>query len=95
MARRTPSAEVKFADVPPPNRRYNWPVIAEKLRAHPMEWAVIFTRDKTSIVVALRAGHIVTMRPQAGMEYKTRNNLREPEKTCTLYARYNPDLDEE
>lgn len=75
---------------PPPNTAYDWEAIAEDLRARPGQWAKVFEGDRTSYVVAIRSGSIRALRPEDGFEVKTRDNTREPVRTCTLYLRYNP-----
>lgn len=76
---------------PPPKRQsYDWRRIADDLRARPMEWALIFKHDRTSLVNALRQGAIVALHPQLGFEIRTANNTRNGQRTCDLYLRYNP-----
>jgi hypothetical protein len=70
--------------------RYDWSVIAEKLRANPNAWAKVFDDDKTSLVNAIRQGAIRVLDPTLGFEVQTRNNVREPERRCALYMRYVP-----
>lgn len=70
--------------------RYDWPVIAEKLKTQPGEWAKVFDKDKTSVVNALRQGKIAVLHPDLGFEIRTANNVRKP-RTCSLYLRYMPD----
>lgn len=80
----------------PPERpvRYNWYAISRQLKKKPGKWAKVFDRDRQSLVVALRSGSITALQPENGFEFQTRNNDRStPQRTCTLYARYNPDAD--
>lgn len=84
---------VQFADPPNVPTRYDWAAIAGQLKAQPMKWALIFTRDRTSIANAARQGSIAVVKPGAGFEYRTANNTREPDRTCSLYMRYNPSKD--
>ena len=97
MTRRRPSpepeviAQVTWEDPAPAKQAYDWPAIAEKLRANPMAWALIFERDRTSLVNAIRQGNVSAIRPRDGFEVRTRNNVREPHRTCSLYMRYNPE----
>lgn len=90
------AAAIKFG-TPPPARevRYDWPAIADKLRARPEEWALIFTGDRTTLVTALRAGSIRALRPRAGFEVRTANNTRGTPRTCDLWMRYVPAKNEE
>lgn len=77
---------------PPPKRQsYDWGKIANDLRARPMEWALIFKNDRTSLVNALRQGSITALHADLGFEIRTANNTREPIRVCDLYLRYNPD----
>src|SRR5262245_65624582 len=75
---------------PPSKSMYDWDAISRQLRANPMKWAKIFERDRTSIVNAIRQGGVTALHPDLGFEVKTRNNLREPERVCSLYLRFNP-----
>lgn len=101
MPKRKPSpdppviSEVSWEDPTPPRQAYDWPAIAEKLRANPMAWALIFEEDRTSLVNAIRQNSVSAVRPRDGFEVRTRNNVREPHRTCSLYMRFNPDLVEE
>lgn len=74
----------------PPRRRqqYDWDAIAAKLRSQPGDWAKVFEHDKTSIVNAIRQGAVLPLSPTLGFEIKTRNNVRYPVRTCSLYMRY-------
>jgi|SRR5262245_4715879 len=85
-----PLSEVEFTD-PPVRYRYDWTAIAEKLRAHPMEWALIFTEGPTSTVNAVRQGKVKTIHPDLGFEVMTANNTRVSPRTCDFYLRWNPD----
>lgn len=86
-----PVRTVTFTNPPEKRGRYDWSAISEELRAHPREWAMIFEKDKTSIANAVRYGFVGSMHPALGFEYRTANNVRYPERVCTLYARYDPD----
>jgi hypothetical protein len=82
---------------PPPSRgkgRYNWVMIAARLREHPGEWATIFEQDKVSVANAVRQGSVGVVHPDLGFEYRTRNNVRGsgPDRVCDLYMRFNPDM---
>jgi hypothetical protein len=84
-------------ETPPPrrDRRYDWASISAQLRVHPNEWAKVFDDDVASIVTAIRIGSIKSMRPEVGIEVRTTNNTRNPERRCTLWARYVPENDTE
>ncbi len=86
-----PTAEIEWKDPPSGRRRYDWESIADQLREHPMDWALIFERDRVSVVNAIRQGQVAPVHPDLGIELKTRNNTREPIRTCSLYLRFNPD----
>ena len=89
-------AAVKFGD-PPPERKpapYDWPKIADKLRAKPGEWALIFKQDKASYATAIRIKGIKALHPDKGFEVRTENNVRTPSpRICDLWMRYNPEKD--
>lgn len=85
-------SEVVWESPPPIGQgRYDWGVIAEKLKTQPGEWAKIFDGDKTSIVNAIRQGNIKAVRPEDGFQVRTANNVRRPVRMCTLYMRYSPE----
>jgi hypothetical protein len=84
-------SEVAWEDPPPKRTSYDWPVIADTLRKNPMEWALIFRNDRTSVVNAMRQGAIAPLHRDLGFEYRTANNVRLPERRCDLYVRFNPD----
>lgn len=75
---------------PARQRRYDWSAIAAHLQANPGEWARIFERDRTSLVNAIRQGAVKPLDPALGFEVRTRNNVRAPDRVCTLYMRYVP-----
>lgn len=77
------------------NQRYDWAQIARELRAKPGEWGVVAEVIKMSTVTALRQGSIRVLAPELGFEIETRNNVREPIRTCQLWMRYNPDKDDQ
>ena len=85
-----PVSDVTWEEPAESRPRYDWSVIAEKLRANPDEWAKIFDDDKTSLVNAIRQGAIRVLDPTLGFQVQTRNNVREPERRCALYMRYVP-----
>jgi hypothetical protein len=76
----------------PPGRpaRYDWAAIAAKLQDNPMQWALVFTQDRASLVNALRQGGMRALHPDLGFESRTSNNVREPVRICDLYMRFNP-----
>ena len=79
-------------EVPPPEGRnkYDWPAIAVLLQSRPGQWAKIFDEDRVSIVNAIRQGSVRILAPENGYQIRTRNNVRYPERKCTLYMRYVP-----
>lgn len=81
---------VDFGKQPPDRERYDWDAIALQLRQHPGEWALVFEHGKTSIANALRQGSITAIDPSNGFEIRTANNTRAPDRTCTLWLRWNP-----
>lgn len=74
---------------------YDWAGIAAQLESRPMTWAKVFDRDRQSLAVAIRVHGITALWPEKGFEVRTRNNTSRDLGTpmCTLYLRYNPDLD--
>ena len=87
---RGPVRSVTWEEPAVPRMRYDWPAIAEELRSKPREWGKVFESDKTSIVNAIRQGAIAPLNPTLGFEIRTRNNVRYPERRCSLYMRYMP-----
>jgi hypothetical protein len=85
-----PSSEVIFTDPPEKNARYDWEAIAQTLRAHPNQWALIFERDKTSVANTVRYGFIAVLHPDLGFEYRTANNVKVPSRMCSFYMRFVP-----
>jgi hypothetical protein len=99
-----PVATFVWDDPPPTDRdgrpRYDWSALARQCREHPMQYAKVFDRDRTSLATAIRIGGIKVLRPELGFEVKTANNTRgnplhNPPipRTCTMWVRYNPDKD--
>lgn len=89
-----PRSTVEWETPPPTGKnRYNWVVIADQLRAQPLEWGKVFDRDKISVVNAIRQGSVKPLRPDLGFEVRTANNTRAPGRMCSLYIRYNPERD--
>jgi hypothetical protein len=86
------TADVEWVEDLPPERntKYNWLAISRQLQARPGEWAKIFDRDRTAIVNAIRQNNIHAVRPLDGFQVRTRNNVRDPVRMCTLYMRYVP-----
>lgn len=90
----TSGEESKVASVtweaPPTDGRvvYDWTAIAKKLKSRPGQWAKVFDDDRTSLVNAIRQGAVRPLAPSLGFEVRTRNNVREPIRKCSLYMRY-------
>lgn len=82
-------ADVTWEDLPPPTgATYDWTAIASALKSRPGEWAKVFENDRASLAVAIRQGSVNALRPDLGFESRTRNNVRSPRRTCTLYMRW-------
>lgn len=64
-----------------------------KLRNRPEDWLMIFEKDVSSIVVALRNDDIKALTSDQGFEVRTANNTQKAPRTCTLYMRYVPAAD--
>lgn len=77
------------------NQTHNWDAVAEGLRSTPNEWGVVAEVIKSSTVNAIRQGSVRALAPELGFEIRTRNNVREPERTCQLWMRYNPSKDDQ
>lgn len=82
-------SEVEFTE-PPGKIMYDWAGIAAQLRDRPMQWALIFSNDRYSVVNAIRIGGIGAVHPDLGFETRTARNVRHPVRKCDLYMRYNP-----
>jgi hypothetical protein len=73
--------------------RYDWVAIAAQLKAHPLEWGKIFDQDKISVVNAVRQGDIKPLHPDLGFLVRTANNIRTPQRVCTMFLMYDPARD--
>jgi hypothetical protein len=75
---------------PPVKRvpRYDWADTARRCRRRPGKWFLVFEDDLTSLVVAIRAGAIKSLRPEDGFETRTANNTRGNPRKCDLYVRW-------
>lgn len=87
------TSTLSWEDPPPVRRKYDWDAIAAQLESRPGKWAKVFERGPTSTVNAIRQDSVRALTSFRGFEIKTSNNVREPDRTCTLYLRYNPDKD--
>lgn len=83
-------ATVSWEEPPVYKLSYAWDTIAAQLRLHPMEWAKVFSDDRTSVANAIRQGSVAAVHPDLGFEIQTTNNVRGPIRTCDMYMRYNP-----
>lgn len=92
------NTELRFTDLPTKHQRrrtFDWDAIYTELRDHPAQWALISERGNISTYNAIKQGKIKNFNPKIGVEVKTANNdFTVSPRTCDLYARYNPDLDE-
>jgi hypothetical protein len=68
----------------------DWAEIAERLRANPGRWLLIFEGQRASLATALYLDHISAVRRADGFEVRTANNTRDYPRTCDTYLRYNP-----
>lgn len=86
--------EVTFQD-PPPMRvvKYDWTAIAKRLKRRPGEWALIYEVDSSGYAVAIRSNKVTALKREHGFESRTANNTTGPNRTCSLWLRYNPDND--
>lgn len=76
---------------PPGGAKPDWTAVAKALRSRPMEWLRVFTHGRESWANSLNRGRIRALRPDLGFEFTTTNNTRDYPRTCTLYARWNPE----
>jgi hypothetical protein len=90
---------VRFAD--PPTKKwtkytnFDWEAIYAELRANPGEWAVLAEPGYISTYNSYAQGKISTFNRALGVEMRTTDNdVKAKPRTCTLWARYNPDYDE-
>lgn len=92
----TNQAQVTWVGKPPPrgHNRYDWESVEEQLRSRPGEWARIFENGRVSVANALRQGSVRILAPSKGFEVRTRDNVRTPVHTCTLFMRYVPEKDQ-
>jgi hypothetical protein len=92
-----PSAGVAFGPLPSTGGRgkYDWVAIAERCKAQPGEWLLVFEGDRRSIAVAVREQSVTTVTADKGFESTTRNNkAKEVPPVCDLYLRYVPANDQ-
>lgn len=88
-------APLKFEDPPPrQDRRYDWASIATQLRIKPGQWAKVFDNDRASLATAIRIDGIKALRADKGFVVRTTNNTREYPRTCSMYLKYEPELDQ-
>lgn len=87
------ASDIEWVKSLPPHGRsaYDWEAIAAQLRRRPMKWGRIFVEDKASIPNAVRQGSVAAVHPNLGFEVTTKNNVRTPTRTCSMFMRYNPD----
>lgn len=93
MTTEQPKGIEGWEDPPVRPQRYEWDAIAKQLRRRPGKWAKVYDKDRTSITVALRSGHIAALKPEKGFVFRTSNGTRDQPRTCTLHAKYDPDFD--
>lgn len=89
---------MRFADPPTKYRRratYDWDKIYAAIKDNPGEWAVIAEPGTVSTYNAVTQGKIKNFLPAMGIEMRTSDNdFKATPRTCTIWCRYNPDLDE-
>lgn len=94
MAEGDKQTSVEWEQPPPSQKnRYDWVAIAEQLKAHPLEWGKVFDKDRISVVNAVRQGDIKPLHPDLGFVVRTTNNVRSPQRVCTMYLMYDPAKD--
>jgi hypothetical protein len=84
-----------FEDPPPVQTgKYDWPSIAQKVKAQPMQYLKVFDDDRHSFTVSVRQGSVTSLHPDKGFEVSTRNNhVEDGRRMCAMYLRYNPSKD--
>lgn len=89
---------LSFVDPPEKFRRrraYEWTAILAALKDNPGEWALLAEGGMHSTYTAVTQGKTSAFHPSLGVEMRTANNdMTTKPRTCDLYARYNPDLDQ-
>lgn len=83
--------EIKFEEPPQvtrpgrmPDRKYV--LIAEALKYHPGEWALILEKGHQTTAARIRSGRISAFRPAGHFEATARNT--DEQGRCRVYARY-------
>jgi len=91
---------VEFTEPPEKYRKrvaYDWDTIYANLKANPGQWAWLNPGHVATVgtYVAVTQGKIKNFQPSMGIEMRTSDNdYNAKPRTCNLWARYNPDLDE-
>jgi hypothetical protein len=86
-----------FKDPPTQGKRvrYDWDAIYAALRDNPGEWALLKEGGTISTYNAVTQNRIKNFNPTMGVEMRTaNNNFKVKPRTCDIYVRFNPDLDE-
>lgn len=95
MSSDTKSPRMKFGEPPTPRGpAYDWAYIAKRLKRRPGEWALVFEKDRVSLVNAIKAGSISALREEDGFITRTENNKRLKPRICDLWMCYDPDKDQ-
>lgn len=86
---------IEFSEPPPPRAgKYDWSSIADKLLAKPGEWALIYTKDKTTYASSIRGNCVNALKREHGFVSRTANNTTTPgDRTCSLWLMYDPSKD--
>jgi hypothetical protein len=88
---KTKKAPVGMSWSSPPDDKPDWAAVASALRTRPNEWLRVYVHGRESWANAMSRGRIRALRPDLGFEFRTTDNTRDYPRTCTLYARFNPD----
>lgn len=82
-------SQIRFEDPSPHRRRkFDWEAIAEELRAHPNQWAIVAENDYTGVASQIKNGTYKAFRPVGRWEATVRGVDLKTGKAAKIYARY-------
>lgn len=83
---------IEWKDPTPPatrsGRGTDWKLIADELRAHPGQWAVVAHDRGEAVATSIKRGAIAAFRPAGSFEARSRRQRFNEPKSCDIYARY-------
>jgi len=83
----------EWADPGLAHSAYDWPAIADQLRANPNQWLRIYESGSRAVPISIRSGSVKALLPEDGFEVTTRNNVASTKGSpgsCSLFLRYVP-----